>query len=63
METSDRYTQISAKASPLSALIIFESGLGGPPTIVPSGGSERADDLIIEWFRRALAQGKAKAAA
>ena len=44
----DTYTQpLGKKATPPSALLIFPGGLDELPMIVPNGGNEDLDELIV----------------
>jgi hypothetical protein len=58
-----KYPQRDKKSTPPSALIIFADGFDGAPVIVPNGGAEAVDDLIVDWFRGLLQQDNRKAAA
>ena len=48
------YTQPGKKSIPPSALVIFTHGFDALPAIVPNGGSEQIDELIMNWVRRKL---------
>ena len=52
------------KANPPSALIIFSNGFNSLPTIVPNGGTEELDGMIMRWLERKLVnrEGGKKAA-
>ena len=51
----DVYSPEKRKSTSIPALLlIFDRGLGRLPTVVPNGGNEEIDDLIVEWVRRKL---------
>jgi hypothetical protein len=35
-------------------LLIFSAGLESPSLVVPNGGSEAVDDVLVKWLRRLL---------
>ncbi len=51
-------TQPAPKPIPPSALLIFSHGFDRQPLIVPNGGSEEIDLLIMAWFRAHLLFGR-----
>jgi hypothetical protein len=58
-------TRKSTKESiPPSALLVFSDGFNSLPIIVPNGGSEELDAIIMRWLERKLVsrQGSKKAA-